>query len=260
MSDAESTDDSNAYEISSPLQDAPPASGASTKGTRASTSSAAPRQRKYLLDSDREEDFSNLGTSGIPKFAGEPWNVFDTFIAQVEVAWQSYGRFRNLWKNKLINVYLEGRAKSMGLKHRTNDFDLFKEHMEKKFPSSVGRHNLVLKMCEPEYLYELDLDDAVMQAKEDYNSVGADYDNLVPACRLVARIPHPVLRAYALKPHREVSGRKMLKMMERIIEEETSDLNYPPDWTKARKAAGGRGVKDPEADSAVYATTNSRFH
>ncbi|KAI8319005.1 hypothetical protein GQ54DRAFT_306611 [Martensiomyces pterosporus] len=260
MSDSELSGDSSTHEPSSPLQDASLAS--STIGTRAvaSTSSVAPLQGEDLLNWTLETEFSKLGTLGIPKFAGECGDVFDAFITQVEAAWEPYRRFRMLWKYKIVNVYLEGRAKKLAWANKTYDFELFKQHMEKKFPSRPARHYLRLRMCEGDYLHHMDLKSAITRAKRDYNSVGADFDCIVPACRLVSRIPHPVLRAYALKPHKVESGRRLLREIERIVRKETANLGHTPDWAKAREAARDNENEGSDADNTAHATTNLHTH
>ncbi|KAJ1963125.1 hypothetical protein GGI12_002242 [Dipsacomyces acuminosporus] len=167
-----------------------------------------------LLDSSSEDNFRLLDRQGIPVFAGKPWNVWQTFIAQVEAKWDPYRKFKKLWKARIVELYLEGRAQDVARDLEDDDFETFKTFMERRFPSAPARFYLKSRMCGDTYMQDMKLETAFLRATADYKSVGDGFDSVVPAYRLAERIPRQIIRNLPAKIYAYKSGRKLLKDLE----------------------------------------------
>ncbi|KAJ1952168.1 hypothetical protein GGI12_006315 [Dipsacomyces acuminosporus] len=95
------------------------------------------------------------------------------------------------------------------------------------------------------------LETAFLRAAADYKSVGKGYDSVIPAYRLAERIPRQTIRNLPVKIYAYESGRQLLKDLETLLIEETTDLGEVPQWALPKKP------KSTDAEGTVYSTVNS---
>ncbi|KAJ2849756.1 hypothetical protein IWW36_002404 [Coemansia brasiliensis] len=183
-------------------------------------------------------DFMNLHYAKIPIFSGYSFEITSAFFDLIEKEWAQYLYLQAHWVSKVRSSYLSNEAQKVADDFIGYDWLLFRSHMEKWFPTSNARmHKRYMMVDSQNYLVDLDMRQAVAQARKDYEAQGNEYDAPEPAGILAKRIPPNVQAKYDFVLYRHTSGRDILKLVEEIVWKEKVELCNEANWLKPLKPA-----------------------
>ncbi|KAJ2448117.1 hypothetical protein EV183_005591 [Coemansia sp. RSA 2336] len=212
-------------------------------------------------------DFMNLPYD-IPIFHGYSYEITSAFLDLVEQSWSPYQYLQSHWVTK-VHQYLADEARKVADDFVGFDWQMFRTHMEKWFPSSMARMQKRYMMVDArEYLVDLDMRQAVAQAQRDYDAQGPGYDAPEPAGILAKRVPSFIQAKYNFTLYSHLSGREILKILEDIVWKERVELGSDADWLKPLKSDKlvARSTKQPASVAACSSqppasmSSNTRIH
>ncbi|KAJ1801808.1 hypothetical protein LPJ77_005994 [Coemansia sp. RSA 2523] len=181
----------------------------------------------------RATEFLEIPYPNIPVFSGKPYEVTGAFFERIEREWAEYAHLQAHWVAKLRSSFLSGEALVVAKDFVGYDWKQFCAYMEKWFPTFNARMHMRYRMIDlHSYLVDLDLRQAIAQARQDYQAQGDEYDAPEPAGNLSKRIPQDICTKYSFVAHQHTSGRAILKALENIVWKEKVGCCSVADWLK----------------------------
>ncbi|KAJ2479500.1 hypothetical protein IWW56_003046 [Coemansia sp. RSA 2131] len=178
-------------------------------------------------------EFLEIPYPNIPVFSGKPYEVTGAFFECIEREWAEYAHLQAHWVAKLRSSFLSGEALVVAKDFVGYDWKQFCAYMEKWFPTFNARMHMRYQMIDSHsYLVDLDLRQAIAQARQDYQAQGDEYDAPEPAGNLSKRIPQDICTKYNFVAHQHTSGRAILKALENIVWKEKVGCCSVADWLK----------------------------